>query len=541
MPQPVDVGSVLGGRYKVTKHVTTSADDDLVLDGVDQVLNRGVSILVAGSDNADQVATSAREIATGERPGDVQVLDLGVADNRTYLITNETSAADLLDLVVAANPPYVEPFQTDTLGTEIFGRPRSTEPEPYDDRYQPAQYDDLQRSEPPRPRNTRAPRGTVVPPPPTVPPKSAGQQGSGRDTAASGSAGAAAGSGAAGAGAASGAEAQQGDHTGRSAQQHEPKVTLWDSEEYTRQDEEDDRAGAGAAGAGGAAAAGGVAAVGAGASAASGGGGASNLGAGRPASRFPAAARGAGVVYANEEEESRKKPAFTRWLVGGVLAILLVIAVVLAVGQLGSMFQPTASDNPGTEQNAPVETGDPQADNEAGESGDEASGSPSPSPTPSEDEGPDPVATDVTRLVPDAPDLDAGNDDLLPQTIDGNPATSWNSLLYANDTFGGFASNMALVVELEEPAPVTEVQLQQLNGSGGSFQILLNDSPSLEGADQVAQGSFTAPSITLPIAEEEGEAPKTQYVIINFTELPELANSSGPYPWGIKLAEINIS
>ena len=69
MSHPIDVGSVLGGRYKVTATVLTSHDQDLVLDGVDQVLNRAVSILVAGPDNADQVAQSAREVATGERPG----------------------------------------------------------------------------------------------------------------------------------------------------------------------------------------------------------------------------------------------------------------------------------------------------------------------------------------------------------------------------------------------------------------------------------------------------------------------------------------
>ncbi len=99
----------------------------------DQVLNRPVSILVAGPHNADQVAQSAREVATGERPGSVQILDLGVSDATTYLITNHTSAADLLDLVVASNPPYVEPFFTDTLGSEIFGQARSHEPELYDD------------------------------------------------------------------------------------------------------------------------------------------------------------------------------------------------------------------------------------------------------------------------------------------------------------------------------------------------------------------------------------------------------------------------
>ena len=141
MSHPIDVGSVLGGRYKVTATVLTSHDQDLVLDGVDQVLNRPVSILVAGPGNADQVAQSAREVATGERPGNVQILDLGVSDSTTYLITNHTSAADLLDLVVSSNPPYVEPFFTDTLGSEIFGQARSHEPETYDGLYDDEEVD----------------------------------------------------------------------------------------------------------------------------------------------------------------------------------------------------------------------------------------------------------------------------------------------------------------------------------------------------------------------------------------------------------------
>jgi hypothetical protein len=136
VPQPVDVGMLLGGRYKVTAQVLASAEHDLVLDGVDQVLNRPVSILVSAPENASQVAMSAREIATGERASNVQILDLGNADGVTYLVTNEAQAADLLDLVIQRDGPYVEPFFTDTLGSEIFGQVRSTEPEPYEDEYE---------------------------------------------------------------------------------------------------------------------------------------------------------------------------------------------------------------------------------------------------------------------------------------------------------------------------------------------------------------------------------------------------------------------
>lgn len=519
MPQRVDVGSVLGGRYKVTGEVTASADEDLILDGVDQVLNRSVSILVAGPENAEQVATSAREIATGERPGNVQVLDLGLTDGRTYLVTNHASAADLLDLVVAANPPYVEPFFTDTLGTEIFGQARPTEPEHYDDRYEQVRYEDE-----PQPRVETPPARTnrpIVPPPPSSPPRSAGRR---PDSGETDSAGAAAAASAAAATGAAAGFTQQGRETPPETAQ-KPKVTLWDDNDYGHVDEEPRRAphentrrGVGATAAG--------------------------VASGRAASHFPAAARGTGgdLPDYDDEADRKKDPRFTRWLVGGVLAVLLIAAVVLAVGQLGSMFQPTASDSTGAGLEASASESQP--DDTSGSSSSaspEDSQSASPSPSDSANTGVQPVAQSVTRLVPDAPDLDAVNDGALPQTIDDNPATSWNSLLYANDTFGGFASNLALVVGLQEESTITQVQLEQLNGSGGSFEILLNDQPTLEGAEQVAQGSFTAPSITLPVPEADGEPRTAQYVIISFTELPQLANSNGPFPWGIKLAEINIS
>lgn len=503
MPQPHEVGSILGGRYKVTGAVTTSADRDLVLDGIDQVLDRKVSILVAGPENAEQMAASAREIATGERPGNVQVLDLGQADGSTYLVTNHASAADLLDLVVAANPPYVEPFFTDTLGTEIFGQERSTEPEYYDDRYEQVQYDDEPTQEPHLPTRPAA----VTPPPPHTPPRN--MQKSPEPTAAAGD--------------------------GDAHQPQKPKVTLWSDDDYgsTQQGSNQQRSTNRNAGHAGAAAAGATAAGTAG----------SSTGSARAASHFPASARGEADNYDDyDEAEEEPIPRFTRWLAGALIAILLVAAAVLAVTQLGSMFSPPvagSSSSDGSEQTeeTPSTPSTPSASESASPQDSESA---SESATPSA-EAAEPVINSIVRIVPDDPDLDSVNDGDLPLAIDDNPVTAWNSLVYANNTFGGFASNLALVVGLEENSSITEVQLEQLNGSGGSFEVLLNDEPSLEGADQVAQGGFTSPSITIPISAQDGAARTAEYVIINFTQLPRLSNSNGPFPWGVKLAEIDIS
>ena len=141
MAQSIEVGSVLGGRYRITDHVVTSADQDLVFTGLDQVLNRRVTVLVASLENATQVASSARELATGERQDDIQVLDLGLSEGHTYLIAGGNPDPDVLLGLAYPQETYVEPFQTDTLGSEIFGSSRDAQAQEYDD--DEAYYTDL--------------------------------------------------------------------------------------------------------------------------------------------------------------------------------------------------------------------------------------------------------------------------------------------------------------------------------------------------------------------------------------------------------------
>ncbi len=511
MPEAVDVGSVLGGRYKVTAYVLASAEKDLVLDGVDQVLNRPVSILVASAGNASQVATSARELATKDRNGNIQVLDLGITESGTYLVTNRAPAADMLDLIVqqdapAEDAPYIEPFFTDTLGSEIFGGPRSTEPETFDDDHD--EYDDGRQTPrsrlsgltrrfgrrgsddagqddtsdlppvSPEPAPERRPAMHVVPPPPSRRPVGA-------------------------------SSAAFRDEPG------EPDATR-------------DRRIAGAAGLGAA-------------------GAASAMASSQPeraASRFPLSGNhdltgnrddlGAhsgpeGTDDDLDDDGVGGGRTFTRVLVGVVLTVFLVVAVVLAATQLGSQFVVRPVADPSAEQTttAPA-TGDPTT----------VPTTPSADPTP---EQVTPVITGITRLVPTNQGLDAGNDGTLPLIIDGNPVTFWGNQVYASDTFGGLATNLALVVELEQDSTISQVTIEQFNGAGGSFSVLLNDRPTLEGARQITQGSFTAPTVTLPIPAG-ADGPQTgRFVIFNFTQLPRFSNIQAQFPFGLRIAEIRVS
>ena len=498
MPQPVDVGSVLGGRYKVTAYVLASADRDLVLDGMDQVLNRPVSILVASASNADQIAATAREVATGERAGNIQVLDLGVTDESTYLVTNRASPADLLDLVVPQDAPFVEPFFTDTLGSEIFGGPRSTEPELYDDDddYGPDEEDD-------RPaRKSRLSKARL--------PKF------GKAAPAAGAAGVAAGAAAPGAAPSSSpapasqvppppASAPRVAEGGTSGQ-GQPKVSLWSDQDYDADS-----------------------------------GNSRSHQTGRAASHFPAAAATGTPVgddydeydESEEDDDRGNNPKYTRVLVGVVLTIILVTVVALAVNQLSGFFSPDPTAGPGT---TTTQAAEPTEDGTATPSED---GTDSAEPTA---EPVDPVPTGVTRLVPDNAELNAEGDGDLPLIIDGNPGSFWGSLVYANETFGGLAQNMALVVELEEESTISQIQIEQLNGSGGSFTVLLNDEPTLDGAEQIAQSSFTGPSINIPVPPtDDGEPATAQYIIVNLTQLPRLTNVQAVFPWGVRIAEISAS
>ncbi|WP_160668648.1 ABC transporter substrate-binding protein [Pseudarthrobacter sp. ATCC 49987] len=527
MSHPIDVGSVLGGRYKVTATVLTSHDQDLVLDGVDQVLNRSVSILVAGPGNADQVAQSAREVATGERPGSVQILDLGVSDDTTYLITNHTSAADLLDLVVSSNPPYVEPFFTDTLGSEIFGQPRSNEPETYDGLYDEEEVDagyiNYGQNQ-----QQAAPASNVKP---VVPPASVARApshpASSPTAGAAGLAGAAAGGAAAAAASAQakspdtapqeatpqvtapqpvqgGAPASAARNSTPPAPAETPKVSLWSDDDYDhpapddRQASHQDRVPASAAAAGSASM-------------------------DRDPGFFPGSARGNGSAaddeYYGKDEEPQRGPRSIRWLVGGLLAAVLVVGLVLAVTNLGSLFkstpQPVASGNGST--SAPGST-------TAGPSG---SGSPAPAAGP-------PAVEGVTRLGNF--DFAGTYDGDLVKTVDGNAASYWSDMEFATDNWGGLASEVPLVVKLKGPAKVSSVTLSQLGASGGSISVFTNDRASLEGAKLVGSNSFTSPDLTMPLPE-----PTTaQYVIVSIKTLPKLAAPKTRYGFGLRLAEIKV-
>lgn len=488
VPQPIDVGSILGGRYKVTGRILASAEDDVILDGLDQVLNRPVSILVSAVGNSQYLTQSAREVATGERVSNVSILDLGSQENSTYLIAARTSPADLLDLVVPSEPAaeghdaevYREPFFTDTLGTEIFGSARDAAPAAaayvYEDDtpLTPARPSPAVRRAPVRPLAGQP----AAPPAPTaaVPATPAGP----RPVPAAAPAPAA-------------------------ATTATPKVTLWGDDDYGSTNDLQDASGDG--------------------------------GAARKGGTFPAAALAASDSYetdageaaADTEEDTdddtddgNAPRTGGRWLTGIIVSVLIVAALVFAVSHIGGLF------NGGTVA---------QGDKTTASAAQQSTGAQATSAVPAPAAVPPVIArlTDITNYLPGQTHFNDMFMPRLPDAVDGNKGTYWPTVEFSNDTFAGATDSIDLAIELKQESTISSVTINQIAGSGGQFNIFTNSKASLDGARKIGSGSFSAPDFMLKAAS----GVKAKYVIVNFTQLPRLQPFK-VYPFGLKIAEISV-
>ncbi|MBD2762110.1 hypothetical protein IEE92_06010 [Kocuria sp. cx-116] len=521
MSQPIALGTVLGGRYQVTASLLTSADGDHVLQGEDQILRRRVSILVPGDHHEQLMVSNARSLASGSGSDRFQILDLGQAHDTTYLVTSYAPAADLLDtLLVAENE-----LEDESLSDDIFGDSRSAPASPYvyeePDPTQPheavpsagAPYDDdADTDEGAAPGNKPAVTRWSddeyeayenAPAAPSV----RNKLGRARkvdpqstrstlfDRAASGGNAAAVGASAAAAGKID--PTYDGDNRYESFEATEGSPERLAG--YPVGEPEtpaQSHSGAGAAGTAGAASA-----------VAGGSDGGSGTGHGSDPSHDPGTRR-------------KKRNGPLRALLLLLLILALLAAVVLGFRALGSLTsQPDDGRDPapqgGQTASAPQET--------------DADGSAAPT---------EPRAQAVTRVTSD-PNFMAATDATLSQAIDGNPATYWLSYGFSNANFGNLTDYVGLAVELEEPAPVSEVTIDQAGGTGGNFTVYVSASPSMDGAQQVGTGSFTGPQITVPLSQaaQEGEH---EYVLIMWEQLPQLTNPIGGYQYGLRIGEVAV-
>ncbi|MCT1956833.1 hypothetical protein [Kocuria rhizophila] len=616
MSQPIALGTVLGGRYKVSASLLSTADHDHVLQGEDQILRRRVSILVPAPAHESTVVENARSLAAGSGHSGFQVLDMGQTEDATYLVTSYAPAADLLDALLFADQHSDDYSLSDDIfgdartassASYIYEEPDPTQPqrsvaprtekpqdeEPAVTRWSASDYDDYS-SAPPAPsvRNRLGLARKVRPGAvrSTMFDRAASRGGSGGATVAAGAidptydgdnryesfertegkpdrlderhggsravpSGDAAGSPDApgplddAAPAAASRDRAEGATAGSTARTDERttgratgRTTAGTADESTGEIT-GETAGAGAAvastagvgatlgGAAGAdAALGGAAEAGAADQPRGQGPGPERGDSGSDTASSPtstatvgAAATGTGAGGApgtdgSTAEDSRKGPL--RWLLLLLLAIVLIAAIVLGFRGLGTLTSQFTSEG------APEQTAAPA----------DPSGSPAATAAPSAAAAPD-VAS-ASRLTSD-PNFMADTDATLNQATDGDPATYWLSYGFSSAQFGNLADSVGLAVQLKEPATAQELTIQQADGSGGQFTVYVSDQPSLEGAQEVGKGSFTGPEVTVALADAARSTPH-QYVLVQWTELPQLSNPIGGYPFGLRIGEVDV-
>ncbi len=590
MSEEIDSGTVLGGRYEVGELIVATEEGDRVFTGTDQVLNRTVSILTAAPANATRLAVAAREIAIETRPSPVQVLDLGISQSTTYLIAADADAADLLDLVIESATPYVEPFMTDTLGSEIFGESRSHEPQIYDDdaeyykelaheqarkplfsgfaerlRNRHHKNDEAAGEEHPeitdpdegRPENLGSP---------TLPPVDLSSAGT-SETEPSGPIASVP---------TSASDASQESSRNRDADndaaedvdiadiptQATPVVSGGhdgsdDDADTADVDTAENQAASGTAANAGAASTGESReeadaraareayerdgdmrpaarfprqALGSAGAAGAGAAGAGAAGAGAAAGTANASAAHAGggsAGGAGNRAFEESEPEDN-----GNKWTRVIVGGVLGLLMIGGVVFAVGNLTKGGSTPTPAaSSSDPGAENSKEPSESESA-------SPSEDaKDVEPEIASISRLVPGAQDLNADTDGELPKAIDGSLATSYQTYSYSTPQFGNYAKSMALVLELKESAPVKQIKLEGLNGVGGNMEILVGDTENIDDAKEAYSGSFSGPTLEAGL----GKGVEGKYVFVNITELPKIA-SGGPAgrPYGFTVAEINV-
>ena len=143
-------------------------------------------------------------------------------------------------------------------------------------------------------------------------------------------------------------------------------------------------------------------------------------------------------------------------------------------------------------------------------------------PSPTEEASPDQPArpiqiAGVTDLDP-AGDPPEENPELAELAIDGDPSTAWQTMTYFNNPeLGGLKDGVGLVVDLGEPAEVSQVRVT-LQGRPTDFAVFTADEePSdVDGLNRIARENNAGGKVDLELEEPVN----TQYLVVWLTSLP---------------------
>lgn len=202
-------------------------------------------------------------------------------------------------------------------------------------------------------------------------------------------------------------------------------------------------------------------------------------------------------------------------IVLALVVVLVVAGALWAVSRALDPFEPPIAASPSATP-PPAASGQ---DETAGETEEE----------PSPEESPE-----VRPLIASGNQLDPEGEGQHPEAVelayDADPSTFWYTQWYSTPDFGGLKSGIGYVIELEEPAPVSTIELNT-NSQGGHVEVRATSDSEPTSGKVLAEGSFDA-TTTLKLSEET----IADSFVLWITEVPQTGDQ-----FYLELNEIVIS
>ena len=173
-------------------------------------------------------------------------------------------------------------------------------------------------------------------------------------------------------------------------------------------------------------------------------------------------------------------------IVLGLVIVLVVAGALWAFTRATDPFEPPIAESPSP--TAPAQ----QGGNDGGETTTE--------PAPEEPTEVRPVIESGDQLDPEGGDQAGEHPEAVDLAYDADPSTFWYTRQYASPQFGGLKTGVGYVIELEEPAPVSTIELRT-NSEGGNVEVRATTSGEPTNGDVLASGSFSG-TTKLELSEE---------------------------------------
>jgi eukaryotic-like serine/threonine-protein kinase len=198
------------------------------------------------------------------------------------------------------------------------------------------------------------------------------------------------------------------------------------------------------------------------------------------------------------------------------LVVVLVIAGALwAVSRALDPFEP------------PIAAGQSPTEDTAGTGSDESAEPETSEPEPEETTAARPRIKSGDQLDPEG---DGQHPEAVDLAYDADPSTFWYTQWFSTPEFGGLKSGIGYVIELEQAAPVSTIELNT-NSSGGRVEVRATSASEPTDGDVLAEGSFDR-TTTLELSEET----VADSFVLWITEMPKTGEQ-----FYLELNEIVIS